>query len=168
MLESYARARAAVWRPANAVVDLGIDLRRKPAAAAYVAVPHVCISDSEYSAWLSRLTQKAGAPRALSPERRVLGISARTIFNVVSRHYGVTVDQLLGTSHATRHVVPRHVAMYLVVHGLGFSFSRAGMVFQGRDHTTILAAYHKMVKRIQINQALAEEIAGLERACGLS
>ena len=160
MLAGYAQARAALWRPVEPRADFGIDMKRtRPCVRAWKATEHVCISDDEYARFLAILAARFGLPGAAVP--------ATTVKSVVARHFGISVAELLGKSRRMCFVLPRHVAVYIFVHGKGFSFPQTGRIMGARDHTTALHAYRNIVRRIECDSSFAEQVSGLMRACGL-
>jgi chromosomal replication initiator protein len=56
-------------------------------------------------------------------------------------HFGITAEQLLSSSRASRVAWPRHVAMYLARELTAESLPTIGRHFGGRDHTTVLHAW---------------------------
>ncbi len=73
-------------------------------------------------------------------------ISVESIQEEVSRHYGITIAELLGHKRDKRVVMPRQVAMYLSRELTQTSLPALGRAFGGRDHTTVLYAVNKIGK----------------------
>ncbi len=73
-------------------------------------------------------------------------ISVESIQEEVSRHYGITIAELLGHKRDKRVVMPRQVAMYLSRELTQTSLPALGRAFGGRDHTTVLYAVNKISK----------------------
>ncbi|MFM9943037.1 MAG: helix-turn-helix domain-containing protein [Hyphomicrobiaceae bacterium] len=100
-------------------------------------------------------------------ELAVTRVKIQTIFEVITRHYGVTVDEILSPDRTRRVVEPRQMGMYLAHRFSGRSLPEIGRRFGGRDHTTVLHADRKIARLTQENPILAGHsrslIAGIER-----
>ncbi|WP_425105466.1 helix-turn-helix domain-containing protein [Ancylobacter sp.] len=83
---------------------------------------------------------------------------------VVCRHYGVTREDLLSQRRTAAVVKPRQIAMYLAKVLTLRSLPEIGRRFGGRDHTTVLHAVLKLTRQVEIDAALAAEVAGLTAA----
>ena len=56
----------------------------------------------------------------------------------VTDYYGLTMSDLTGPTRKREITVPRSIAMYLTREMTGMSLPQIGIVFGGRDHTTVL------------------------------
>ncbi len=74
--------------------------------------------------------------------------SIRDITEAACERFGLTPDELLSTSRATRVSWPRQIAMYLARELTDESLPAIGRQFGGRDHTTVLHAHRRTAKRI--------------------
>ena len=63
-------------------------------------------------------------------------------------HFGLTVDELLSRSRATRSLWPRQAAMYLCKELTEHSLPTIARAFDGRDHTTVLHACKRVAAHI--------------------
>jgi chromosomal replication initiator protein len=70
------------------------------------------------------------------------------ITEAACKRCGLTPDELLSSSRASRISWPRQVAMYLARELTGESLPAIGRQFGGRDHTTVLHAYRRTASRI--------------------
>ena len=68
--------------------------------------------------------------------------SPSAILHQVSRHYGLTFDELVGPRRYRHFVGPRHLAMALLRHYCHLSYEVIGDIF-GHDHTSVSAACKK-------------------------
>src|SRR5262249_34696485 len=66
----------------------------------------------------------------------------------VCRHYGVSLDELVGEKREKRVVVPRQVAMYLARELTQSSLPTLGRAFGDRDHTTVMYAVNKVGRQM--------------------
>ena len=76
-------------------------------------------------------------------------ITAQLIIEVVSEHFHISVDQMISKTRSSEIARPRQIAMYLCREMADFSYPRIGEFFGGRDHTTVIHAYEKIVKKIK-------------------
>ncbi|PIS17498.1 MAG: chromosomal replication initiator protein DnaA [Candidatus Nealsonbacteria bacterium CG09_land_8_20_14_0_10_42_14] len=80
------------------------------------------------------------------------------IIKAVSFFYDLKERDIIMVSRKKEIVKPRQVAMYLLREELKSSFPFIGRKFGGKDHTTAIHAYHKIVKEMEISENLTEEI----------
>ena len=80
------------------------------------------------------------------------------IIKAVSFFYDLKEKDILDISRKKEIVRPRQIAMYLLREELKNSFPFIGRRFGGKDHTTAIHAYHKIVEEMEINENLKEEI----------
>jgi chromosomal replication initiator protein len=91
-------------------------------------------------------------PAALTPE---------TVKREVAQYYQISVEELEGTSRERRVVCARQIAIYLARELTEHSFPALGVIFGGRDHSTIMHAYRK-AKALAESPLFAGEIAHLK------
>jgi chromosomal replication initiator protein len=81
---------------------------------------------------------------------------------VVARHFGLTLGELKAKSRRQAVADARSVAIYVSRQLTGASYAEIGRQFGGRDHTTVLHAFHKIaaaVDRDRLMRQLIEELA---------
>jgi chromosomal replication initiation ATPase DnaA len=84
-------------------------------------------------------------------------ITARRIIEIVSRHTGVSVEEIKGHRRNLALIHARHIATLLVrYHRPDLSYPQIGKVFGGRDHSTIIHGNKVILERIKRNPDLAE------------
>ncbi len=81
---------------------------------------------------------------------------------MVADFYGITEDEVLGTSREKRLAFPRQIAMFLMREELKLSYPAIGTSIGGRDHTTAMHAHTKISTKIQDNIQLKQEIETLK------
>ena len=59
-------------------------------------------------------------------------------------YFGLSIDDLCGTSRSRVLVTARHIAMYLCRELTDLSLPKIGQQFGGRDHTTVINADRKI------------------------
>lgn len=79
-------------------------------------------------------------------------IAPAEILSTVARYYGVTVDDLRGTSRTQQLALARHIAMYLCRELTDLSLPKIASIFGNRDHSTVLYANKK------INALMSESV----------
>ena len=71
-------------------------------------------------------------------------ISDIDVVSAVSKHFGVSQDQLRTKSRQKMTVLSRQVAMYLLREETDLSLSAIGKLLGGRDHSTVLHGHEKV------------------------
>ncbi|MGN5379394.1 chromosomal replication initiator protein DnaA [Streptomyces lasalocidi] len=71
-------------------------------------------------------------------------ITATAIMAATADYFGLTVDDLCGTSRGRALVTARQIAMYLCRELTDLSLPKIGAQFGGRDHTTVMHADRKI------------------------
>ena len=79
-------------------------------------------------------TQGGGGPQ----------ITAATIMGQTAAYFGLSIEDLCGTSRSRVLVTARHIAMYLCRELTDMSLPKIGQQFGGRDHTTVINADRKI------------------------
>jgi chromosomal replication initiator protein len=80
----------------------------------------------------------------LMPETQGPQITAHLIMGQTAAYFGLTVEDLCGTSRSRVLVTARHIAMYLCRELTDLSLPKIGQQFGGRDHTTVINADRKI------------------------
>ncbi|NNM96884.1 MAG: chromosomal replication initiator protein DnaA [Candidatus Dormibacteraeota bacterium] len=88
-------------------------------------------------------------------------ISVEAVQVLVAEYYGITVKEMISKRRDKHIVFPRQVAMYLIREEIAMSLPAIGLVFGGRDHTTVLHSYEKISNDIKEDPRVAEDIARL-------
>ncbi len=74
--------------------------------------------------------------------------------SVISNTYSISTADLLGKSRNAKYVLPRHIAMYILKTHYGFTYSKIGVIFNGRDHTTVMNGCNKIEEELKTNSEL--------------
>lgn len=116
--------------------------------------------------------QLSGKPLSLETAREILPgfttqptrpLQVSDILHVVSQHFGVRLQELLGRRRTRSINHPRQVAMYLARKLTPLSLEEIGMHFDGRDHSTILHAERTIEAERQHDTETAQTLALLTR-----
>ena len=86
-------------------------------------------------------------------------INAKKIIQSVADFYDLKEKEILSSSRKKEVVNPRQVAMYLLREELKSSYPFIGRKLGGKDHTTAIHAYEKILKEIEVNKILNDEIS---------
>lgn len=70
----------------------------------------------------------------------------KQIIQTVSLYYDLPIEELLGKSREKRLAFPRQIIMYLLREEIKSSYPAIGAELGGRDHTTAMHAYGKIVR----------------------
>ena len=117
-------------------------------------------------------SQLDGRPLTLETAREILPgfgsahqrpLQVSDILEVVSNHFSIRLQELLGRKRTRSISFPRHVAMYLSRKLTPLSLEEIGMQFDGRDHSTILHAERNIETECKDNAETAETLARLTR-----
>lgn len=91
------------------------------------------------------------------------------VCRVVAHHHEITYAELVGGSRRPEFVFPRHIAMYICIRMLGYSYPKTAHVVGRVDHGTVIHAVRKMAARIAADVILSAEVDGMiARAIGVS
>jgi chromosomal replication initiator protein len=81
-------------------------------------------------------------------------ITAELIMRTVSDYYGLSLNEMTGATRKREITVPRQIAMYLTREMTGMSLPQIGVVFGGRDHTTVLHSCKTVETNMKENDGL--------------
>jgi chromosomal replication initiator protein len=85
-------------------------------------------------------------------------VTPKKIIQVVADFYDLKEKDLLTISRKKEIVKPRQIAMFLLRRELKSSFPFIGRKFSGKDHTTAIHSYKKILMEIEKDKKLEEEI----------
>ncbi len=89
---------------------------------------------------------------------RSQAITPKKIISVVCKYFDISNEDLVGASRKKQLVFPRQIAMYLMRSETKSSYPNIGQELGGRDHTTAMHAYLKIVAELKTNQTLQHDI----------
>ena len=101
------------------------------------------------------------ALKEIFDQRRHKQITSELIMQTVTDYYGLSTDDLTGTTRRREITGPRQIAMYLTRELTGMSLPQIGNVFGGRDHTTVLHSCKTVEANMMSNsqvKAVVEDI----------
>ncbi len=88
-------------------------------------------------------------------------ITARQILEISARHFGFSVDELIGPSRRRPLVIARQIAMYLFRELTDFSYPAIGREFSDRDHTTVIHAVEKISALMKERRQVYDQVTEL-------
>lgn len=100
----------------------------------------------------------------LLKEEVEMALSPEKIIKLVSDHFGIRTDDILGRSQAQDCAMPRQIAMYLVRTELNVPFIKIGTIFS-RDHSTVMTSVKQIQKKMDSqDKELSSSISVLLRS----
>lgn len=92
-------------------------------------------------------------------------MTAKDIIEAVARFYELNIKDVTGSSRKKELVKPRQISIYLIREELGSSYPNIGQELGGRDHTTAMHAYNKILKEVKENdnEKLKQEIESIKQ-----
>jgi chromosomal replication initiator protein len=105
---------------------------------------------------LAEFVLKDLIPEAHGPE-----ITAATIMGQTASYFGLSIDDLCGTSRSRVLVTARQIAMYLCRELTDLSLPKIGQQFGGRDHTTVMHADRKIRSLMAERRSIYNQVTEL-------
>ena len=105
---------------------------------------------------LAEFVLKDLIPEAQGPE-----ITAATIMGQTASYFGLSIDDLCGTSRSRVLVTARQIAMYLCRELTDLSLPKIGQQFGGRDHTTVMHADKKIRSLMAERRSIYNQVTEL-------
>ena len=85
-------------------------------------------------------------------------ITAATIIGKTAEYFGITMEELTGTSRSRVFVTARQIAMYLCRQLTDLSLPKIGEHFGGKDHTTVMYAVRKVEDQIAQRRQMYNQV----------
>lgn len=105
---------------------------------------------------ITEIVLKDLLPSETGPE-----ITAAQIMGATAAYFGVTVEDLCGSSRSRVLVTARQIAMYLCRELTDLSLPKIGQAFGGRDHTTVMHADRKIRQLMAERRSLFNQVTDL-------
>jgi chromosomal replication initiator protein len=97
----------------------------------------------------------------LIPEHGGPEITAATIMAATAAYFGLSMEDLCGSSRSRVLVTARQIAMYLCRELTDLSLPKIGQAFGGRDHTTVMHADRKIRSLMAERRAIYNQVSEL-------
>jgi len=85
-------------------------------------------------------------------------ITASAIIGKTAEYFGITMEELTGTSRSRVFVTARQIAMYLCRQLTDLSLPKIGEQFGGKDHTTVMYAVKKVENQITQRRQMYNQV----------
>lgn len=89
--------------------------------------------------------------------------TGKEIMNAVSQFFDIDIVSIMGKSRKKELVYPRQITMYLMRKELNTSYPTIGQELGGRDHTTAMHAYNKIVREFDDNEKTKQDIESIRQ-----
>ena len=90
-------------------------------------------------------------------------LTAKNIIDAVSSFFDINIKDIVGKSRKKELVYPRQITMYLLRKELNTSYPTIGHELGGRDHTTAMHAYNKIIKGIDRSEKTKQDIESIKQ-----
>ncbi|MDD2681129.1 MAG: chromosomal replication initiator protein DnaA [Patescibacteria group bacterium] len=92
-------------------------------------------------------------------------LTPKEIIEAVSSFYEINIKDITGSSRKKELVGPRQAAIYLIREELNTSYPSIGQEMGGRDHTTAMHAYNKILKEVTEgeNEKLKQDLESIKQ-----
>ena len=85
-------------------------------------------------------------------------VSVAVIIDVVSRYYGISVEDIMSKKRTRNITVARHIAIFLCRSLTNLSFPEIGKAFNGIHHTSVMGAFESINEKISTNPDIKSSI----------
>ncbi len=90
-------------------------------------------------------------------------ITPQLIIEVVSEHFGITVDQIMSKSRSSDVAKPRQIAMYLCKSMTDHPLDSIGQLLGGRDHSTVIHGIKKVTDEISSDKNFGQTVETIRK-----
>jgi chromosomal replication initiator protein len=92
-------------------------------------------------------------------------LTPKEIIEAVANFYEISIKDIIGSSRKKELVGPRQAAVYLIREELNTSYPSIGQEIGGRDHTTAMHAYNKILKEVTSgeNEKLKQDLESIKQ-----
>ncbi len=99
--------------------------------------------------------------RDLITDDQAMEITAAAVIGQTASYFGLTIDDLCGSSRSRVLVTARQIAMYLCRELTDLSLPKIGQAFGGRDHTTVMHANRKIRELMAERRSIYNQVTEL-------
>lgn len=89
------------------------------------------------------------------------------VLGIVSQHYKVSTEDMMGSCRKKHIMLPRQVAMYLIRNELDLPYEQIGEEFGGRNHSTVMHACEKVESTLKKDKKLLKDMNAIKKEMGL-
>lgn len=91
-------------------------------------------------------------------DHRKAQTSADSIIEATCKYFNITRDDITSKKKTKDIVLPRQIAMFLILEFLSMPLASIGQIFGGRDHTTIIHARDKITQKLKTDSKLVAQV----------
>jgi len=95
-------------------------------------------------------------------------ITPKHIINIVAEYFDISFEDIIGPCRKKNLAEPRQIIMYLMREEMKASYPTIGQELGGRDHTTVIHAYDKIIKNLKNDDKLRQDINILKQKIYIS
>lgn len=95
-------------------------------------------------------------------ERRTQRVRPSTVISRTAQYFSYKPSDLTGSSRKAPLATARHTAMYVLYTDMDIPYEQIGMLFGGRDHTTVMHAVEKITERLKSDPSIGKIIADIK------
>ncbi len=93
-------------------------------------------------------------------------ISPTDIISATASYFGLSVDELCGSSRSQQIATARQIAMYLCRERTGLSLPKIGQLFGNRDHSTVIHACRKITDLMRERRSIYNQVTEITTLLG--
>ena len=90
-------------------------------------------------------------------------ITSQLIIQIVAEHFNIAATDLTSKKKSQNIVIPRQIVMYLCRELTEDSFSAIGQLLGGKDHSTVMHGYEKVLTLIETNDQIKNAVEVLKK-----
>ncbi|MDO8669482.1 MAG: chromosomal replication initiator protein DnaA [Candidatus Buchananbacteria bacterium] len=90
-------------------------------------------------------------------------LTPKYIINTVAEYFDIEIDDITGPCRKKSLAEPRQIIMYLMREEMKASYPTIGHELGGRDHTTVIHAYDKIMRNLKTDDKLRQDINVLKQ-----
>ncbi len=94
-------------------------------------------------------------------------ITIDSIKEAVAKYFNISIEDINSKRKHSDIAIPRQIAMYFARVNTDLSYPKIGEAFGGRDHSTVIYAYEKILKEKKTKANIRDAVEALEKIiCG--
>ncbi|NCN07799.1 chromosomal replication initiator protein DnaA [Candidatus Falkowbacteria bacterium] len=90
-------------------------------------------------------------------------LTPKYIINTVAEYFDIEIADIIGPCRKKNLAEPRQIIMYLMREEMRASYPTIGNEIGGRDHTTVIHAYDKIIRNLKTDDKLRQDINVLKQ-----
>lgn len=90
-------------------------------------------------------------------------LNEQKIIATVAEYYNLTISQLTGKGRPANVALPRHICWYLIKTTLNTPYTKIGLLFGGRDHSSVMSGVKNVENELKTNTLLENAINDIRK-----